>query len=278
VRRSIIAAVDTSAGAAAAARVAASLARGLDRRLVLAHVADDPPVFPYGDRWAHAVQQRRATEGASDLLERVASAIEWSAAERRIVFSGALHGSVADRLAALSREENSDLLVLGPRRRNALTRALLGSVSASLMSNAACPVIVVPPDARQGADPSRPLGPIICGVDGSVESIRARHVAEGLADRLGVLMIPIHVEESQRERDASQRRREVGDSSAALAQLASRLQAGFIVVGRRDRKTPLGSVSESLVAEAQAPVLIVPPAVSLPRFTDAAAPELARVA
>ena len=45
-RGSIIVGVDGSPEATDAARAAASLARGADRRLVLAHVAADPPVFP----------------------------------------------------------------------------------------------------------------------------------------------------------------------------------------------------------------------------------------
>src|SRR4051794_37330108 len=58
----IIASVDGSQGSTDAARVAAALARGLGRRLVLAHVADDPAVFPYGDRWLREAQRRRAMQ------------------------------------------------------------------------------------------------------------------------------------------------------------------------------------------------------------------------
>jgi len=47
-RSSIVVGVDGSPAATRAARVAASFARRLDYRLVLAHVAGDPPVFPYG--------------------------------------------------------------------------------------------------------------------------------------------------------------------------------------------------------------------------------------
>ena len=86
-RRSIIAAVDGSAVATDAARVAASLAAAIDRRLVLAHVAHHPPVFPYGDRWVRAAQQRRVSERAADLLDGVAVEIDQPTARRRIAFS-----------------------------------------------------------------------------------------------------------------------------------------------------------------------------------------------
>jgi predicted alpha/beta-hydrolase family hydrolase len=125
-------------------------------------------------------------------------------------------------------------------------------VSASLASQAACPIVVVPAGASQTVNPW-PAGPVVCGVDGHVESTRARVVAEGLADRLGLLTIPVHAQ---------------GDEpAAALTQLASRLRAALIVVGHRDATGLLASVSSSLAAEAPVPVLIVPPAARLPHLT-----------
>ena len=251
-RRSIIAAVDGSAVATDAARVAASLAAALDRRLVLAHVAHDPPVFPYGDRWVRAAQQRRVSERAADLLDGVAVEIDQPTARRRIVFSGVVQGGVQQRLAALSREEDSDLLVLGSRPRGLLTRALLGSVPGSLANNAACPIVAVPAGASDSAN-RWPAGPIVCGVDGSVESTRARVVADGLADRLGLLTIPVHA---------------AGDEpAAALTQFASRLPAALIVVGHRAGTGPLMSVAGDLAARAPVPVLVIPQAARLPHLT-----------
>jgi nucleotide-binding universal stress UspA family protein len=264
-RRSIIAAVDGSAVATEAARLAASLARGLDRRLVLAHVTADPPVFPYGDRWVRAARQRRATERATELLKSVAAEIDEPTARRRIVFSGAVQGSLEDRLAALSREEDSDLLVLGSRARSPLARAVLGSVSASLASRATCAIVVVPDGARR-TNPRAPAGPIVCGIDRTVESTRARVMAARLADRLGLVMIPVHIEQTGPTSDGPQRQAEGGEPSAALAGVASSLGARLVVVGHRGRKTGLGAVSRNLAAEAEAPVLIVPPAARLPHF------------
>jgi nucleotide-binding universal stress UspA family protein len=64
-RSSIVVGVDGSRAATRAASVAASLARRLDYRLVLAHVAGDPPVFPYGAPRARELQRRRALEQAT---------------------------------------------------------------------------------------------------------------------------------------------------------------------------------------------------------------------
>jgi nucleotide-binding universal stress UspA family protein len=184
---SIIASVDGSHGSTEAARVAAALARDLGRRLVLAHVADDPPVFPYGDRWLREAQRRRAMQRGNELLDAVASEVGDPTARRRIALSGLLHGDRQDRLEALIREEHADLVVVGSRPGGVLTRALLGSGVDSLASSSHCPVVVVPPGGESTfADRRRArFRSIVCGVDGSPGSERARVLAEALADRLG---------------------------------------------------------------------------------------------
>src|SRR3954454_7243236 len=143
----IIASVDGSHGSTDATRVAAALARGLGRRLVLAHVADVPPVFPYGDRWLREAQRRRAMQRGNDLLDAVASEVGEPTARRRIALSGLLHGDPQDRLEELIREEHADLVVVNSRPGGVLTRALLGSGVDSLASSSQCPVVVVPPGA-----------------------------------------------------------------------------------------------------------------------------------
>jgi nucleotide-binding universal stress UspA family protein len=114
-RRSIIVGVDGSDRATEAAREAASLARRLGRDLVLAHIAHDLPVFPYGDRRRHELQRRHLIQRGNDLLEGVAAEIGEPSARKRIALSGIVHGSAEDRLAALSREEHADLFVAGTR-------------------------------------------------------------------------------------------------------------------------------------------------------------------
>jgi nucleotide-binding universal stress UspA family protein len=184
-RSSIIVGVDGSREATDAARVAASLARGLHRRLVLAHVVAGPPF--HADRWQREVQRRRAIRRGTDLLEGVATEIGEPTARRRIALTGLIEGDLEDRLAALTREEDADLVVVGSRARGALVSTLLGSVSASRANNGAYPVVVVPPAwGRRFADGRRTWsGSIVCGIDGSADSDRPRIVAEKLPTRSG---------------------------------------------------------------------------------------------
>jgi nucleotide-binding universal stress UspA family protein len=78
------------------------------------------------------------------LLEMMAEQGRLEQAERRVVA-----GLAADRLADLADEEDAELIVVGSRGRGAFKADFLGSVSASLIGVARCPVLVVPPGARQ---------------------------------------------------------------------------------------------------------------------------------
>lgn len=276
-RRSIIAGVDGSPEAVGAAGVAASLARRLDRRLILAHVGSDSPPLPDGQRSPRATKRLRAIHDGDELLEAVAAEIGEQTAERRVALAGFLPGASRDRLAALCREEDTDLLVVGSRARGPFMRALRATTSMSLARTAPCPVVVI----RSGvSDPfaehrSAPIGPVICGLDGSAESQRARVVAGRLADSLGLQLLPILVDRIGLASDTPERIHvEAGHPGNALAAAASRRNAPLIVVGRRRRATLLGSVARELAAVATAPVVIVPAAARLPDFGAAPAAEL----
>ena len=54
-------------------------------------------------------------------------------------------GSVAKRIAEISRDVDAELIVVGTRGHSAVTGALLGSVTQQLLHVAHCPVLAVPP-------------------------------------------------------------------------------------------------------------------------------------
>jgi nucleotide-binding universal stress UspA family protein len=263
-RRSIIVGIDGSAEAAGAARVASLLAHDLDRRLVLAHVTNDPPVFPFGDSWARTQQRREAITEAGRLFDAVSRDVGEPMAKRRVVFRDLTNDGIADRLRAVSREEDADLIVVGSRRRGPLVRALLGSVSASLSTDGVCPVVVVPSEAAEHRpDPAARFGPIVCAVDGSPESDRAQLLSEQLADRLGVSVLPVFVDPKQPP---------VGGAMPAVAQLASRADARLIAVGTPKRQPLLGSASSDLMSRSGTPLLLVPSGAPFPRLNEPEAP------
>jgi len=261
---SIICGVDGSEASRAAARVAARLAATLKMRLVLAHVTEDRPTFPYGDARLHELQRRDALEEGQRLLESVAAELPGSTPELRVTF-----GTPVEALRALRGEESAELLVVGSRGRSRLAAALLGSVSARLASTADCPVLIVstPAAADRFLEHESRGGSILCGVDASPQSEAALHVAADLADRMWLRLLPVHVSDGH-PREASvagngRMQTDDGDPVASLNRRAVNGDAALIVVGSRGRgalrAAVLGSVSSALAATAPLPVLVVPP-------------------
>ena len=121
----IICGVDGSPGARAGLRVAATLAEVMDARLVAVHVLD-------------------RLIGGADGAERTAEKILYdelpdSAAEAR----GEV-GDVAERLAAVAREEQATLIVLGARSRGRSRSYLRARCAAELSELTTVPIVVAP--------------------------------------------------------------------------------------------------------------------------------------
>jgi nucleotide-binding universal stress UspA family protein len=138
--------VDGSDGSRNALRIARRLAERLDLELVLLNVA--PPTEAPGVSAAVSGQQRlHAAElrDAQQLLDRVALDERLGPDVRR----RAEIGPAADRILAVCREEQADLVVMGSRGRGGLKAALLGSVSTKVATHAPCPCVIVPPDAGE---------------------------------------------------------------------------------------------------------------------------------
>jgi nucleotide-binding universal stress UspA family protein len=153
--KSIVVGVDGSADSEAALAVAARLADRLGARLVLANVVEYvhspypyPTVAAIGPRAIAPAPLRDAlgapVRAGERLLKEMAEQADVEAAERRVV-----SGFAAERLADLADEEDAELIVVGSRGRGAFKAAFLGSVSTSLIGVARCPVLVVPPGARE---------------------------------------------------------------------------------------------------------------------------------
>jgi nucleotide-binding universal stress UspA family protein len=154
---SIVCGVDGSTDAQAALQVAAGLAKRLELRLVVAHVAE-PDYIPYAaaapfggmaGRYAVLEAAESQEESAERLLEKVVAAAGLGDAEQRPCV-----GVPAERLADLADEEEAELIVVGSRGRGAFKAAFLGSVSTALVGFARCPVLIVPPGATQEIGPS----------------------------------------------------------------------------------------------------------------------------
>lgn len=178
------------------------------------------------------------------------------------------------------------LLVVGTRSANALSRALLGSVTEHVLHHAPCPVAVVPAPRPHTGHPGR----VVVAVDHSQPSLAALGWAADEAARRGAVLCPVHVREERwpseptvggrpvrlADLEASERRslREAVPADAQVA-VEPEVMAGspgkalvrfaepqdLLVVGSRGRKAAvgalLGSTSSYLAEHAPCPVVVV---------------------
>ena len=111
-RHSIVVGVNGSRQSHAAAAVARRLARALDRRLILAHAAADPPSFLFPDARERGRQRARAVEDGFDLLRSVAATLPDADGQTAVVL-----GTPDEALMSFCYDEQAELLVVGSRGR-----------------------------------------------------------------------------------------------------------------------------------------------------------------
>jgi nucleotide-binding universal stress UspA family protein len=144
----VLVATDGSEGAVTAARDAMDLLAPGSSVLVLA--VFEPPEgmtsgLESGFAGGLADPQLVAQEGAAQQAEAEA-AVQHTM--KSLAVSGQVEGRIefgdpGRRICSVAEEVGSDLIVVGSRGRGFLRRAILGSVSAHVVHNAPCPVLVV---------------------------------------------------------------------------------------------------------------------------------------
>jgi nucleotide-binding universal stress UspA family protein len=144
--KTILHATDFSERSLPAFELACSLARDLNARLVVLHVAV-PPLAVYGEGMI-------ATLPAVDLdevrkhLTQIKPADPGVKVEHRLV-----EGEAVQEILREARDVGCDLVVIGTHGRTGLDRLLLGSVAEQVMRKAPCPVLTVRmPFPRKASD------------------------------------------------------------------------------------------------------------------------------
>ena len=136
----VVTGYDGSADSLRAARHAAALAARLGRELVLLHVTRDNEGVEADEELARELYTA-GMSGHGDVAGRPAFELK--------VRLEVEEGDPVQVLAAVAREQAAALLVTGTRGRNALSSALLGSVSAGLVGAAGRPVALVAASAGE---------------------------------------------------------------------------------------------------------------------------------
>lgn len=135
-------AVDGSRQSGAALRAAIGIADGAALRLMSVAVATNPvgPFWGYGS-WGYGLEE--LAEAAFDNARRHLDEAVAAVPPRLHPSTAVLDGHVPTEIRAEA-AKGLDLLCLGSRNFGPLRRVLLGSVSASVVKDAPCPVLVVP--------------------------------------------------------------------------------------------------------------------------------------
>jgi nucleotide-binding universal stress UspA family protein len=147
----ILLATDGSREAELAARTAADLSQKTNSELHVVHVFGiapvGPPVYPEGidlqsvefeaeSDERQRISERRAREVLEAEVEKIRSGGGTVAGEHL------LEGRVAPEIVGLAEEIGAGLIVMGSRGSGGIRRALMGSVSDSVVRHAHCPVMV----------------------------------------------------------------------------------------------------------------------------------------
>jgi nucleotide-binding universal stress UspA family protein len=138
--RKILAAVDGSDPGLRAAQYASNVAATYTAELTLVHSVESYPIlpgdFPLSYRELEVLREKQGRE----LLKDIAAKLE---TPQLRIGTRLVHGSPAEAITHLAKEEGYDLVVVGSKGRNAMSRVLVGSVTDRLVHLCEAAVLVV---------------------------------------------------------------------------------------------------------------------------------------
>jgi nucleotide-binding universal stress UspA family protein len=195
--RCILCPVDFSDAARHALAHAVTVARWYRSRIVALHVGSpvmfNPPIIlaalPEAANAIPAGRQQIEAQLREWLAPAVAAGLETDV----IVTEGPVAAHILDRARTLP----ADLIVIGSHGRAGVERLILGSVTETVVREATCPVMTVPPAAA--ATSQLPFTHLLCPVDFSRSSLAALRFAFSLAQESDARLTLLNVFEGARE-------------------------------------------------------------------------------
>jgi nucleotide-binding universal stress UspA family protein len=185
----IVVAVDDSPASNSAVCWAARDAAMRNIPLTVVHAVVTPtatwPPVPYPDSLAVRLED----EGKKAVMHAVKIAEDAMPADRKVTINRELVYSTP-ALALIKMSDEAEMIVVGSSGRGLLARGVLGSVSATVVRHAGCPVAVIRDEDQLMPDPQH--APVLVGIDGSPASELATAIAFDEASRRGVDLMALH--------------------------------------------------------------------------------------
>jgi nucleotide-binding universal stress UspA family protein len=133
-------ATDASREAQLAVTTAADLAKSTDSELHVVHVGEVPLVY-HPERHAYRAEYEEHEKEAQQILEAQVQRIQGAGASE--AQAHLRMGRADEEIVELAQSIDAGLIVMGSRGQGRLRRALVGSVSESVVRHAHCPVTIV---------------------------------------------------------------------------------------------------------------------------------------
>ena len=272
--------IDFSSLSDRAVEYAGRIAREHSAEILLAHV--NQPISPMAvpeAAWYHleASQNKELAR-----LEQMGAKLCSEGLKARTI---SLNGLLQDEIPCCSKNECSDLIVLGANINSGIERLLFGCDSEVLLRHAGCPVLVIGPETRPAPDRPWRLQDVVCASDLRPESASTTAFAWRLAQKYEAAFTLAHVESRASKSSAENKLRfeqavarilpeaekPVGSlrsvpanhapCSAAIVALAKERHSDLIVMGARACSHAatrlLRGTTSQVIAEAPCPVLVL---------------------
>jgi nucleotide-binding universal stress UspA family protein len=181
---SILVPTDFSGNSVIAAAQAGMLARHFHAQITLLHVDEFPVIHPFtteAHRAEHMMTRRQ------ELMQFAAAELD-GVAVKRIVCCG----DPANVICGRAFEEQPDLILVPARGNGAFRRFLLGSVTAKVLNDAACPVWTGAHLESPAWHESAGIRKVMCAVDFGPQSGKTIHWASEFARALGAKLTVVH--------------------------------------------------------------------------------------
>jgi nucleotide-binding universal stress UspA family protein len=151
--KTVLAAIDFSAGSERVVTEAIHLARGTKARLVVLHVVQPPlAVDPDLGGQMRTQYAALASENAAEALANLQKKLQ---AETVTIQTAHLVGQPGQRVLDYAGELRADYIVLGSHGHGAVYDLVVGRTASRVIKHAKCPVLVVPPPVTPAGRPRR---------------------------------------------------------------------------------------------------------------------------